>query len=372
MMMKFRAVLVAIAAAAALLAPVAPAAQAESTIPSQFKVSGWWNDTNTGSLNPGNLPEGRFLWPNFPVACNNDNTKSMFRAYYVYPSDEADQKNAGAIRDALAAVTGAVAASAREVVGGTSGLPLKSVHAPKWDTYQNAAGDCFPTAQSIAVPRSVMNVDVFSTSGLDSWLRSHGYLPDNVKGVVYTQSLWSSCSGGLGTNNCWGGVWSESMSANPDPAVNPNNTGGSALYVKLTASMRDDWRTFADLTLHELTHALGAVVTGSPHKNPLNNAHPTDCYDVLCYNSASLGETVACPWNGLTSLTDYQRAQPNYRLDCNKDDYFNVDHPTWETARWNTALSSFLWANSAAPYSEGPPRRGPGPGEPDWTIIPDP
>lgn len=83
---------------------------------------------------------------------------------------------------------------------------------------------------------------------------------------------------------------------------------------------------------HELTHAMGAVMSSSP--NHTAYGHCTDDYDIMCYNDG--------PGTVLRVVCGDQ-AQDN-RLDCNKDDYFNTSPPagSYLATHWNTANNRFL------------------------------
>jgi hypothetical protein len=83
---------------------------------------------------------------------------------------------------------------------------------------------------------------------------------------------------------------------------------------------------------HELTHAMGAVMSSSP--NHTAYGHCTDDYDIMCYNDG--------PGTVLRIVCGDQ-AQDN-RLDCNKDDYFNTSPPagSYLATHWNTANNRFL------------------------------
>ncbi|MGI5242181.1 ricin-type beta-trefoil lectin domain protein [Dactylosporangium sp. CA-139066] len=83
---------------------------------------------------------------------------------------------------------------------------------------------------------------------------------------------------------------------------------------------------------HELTHAMGAVMSSSP--NHTAYGHCTDDYDIMCYNDG--------PGTVLRVVCTDQ-AQDN-RLDCNKDDYFNTNPPagSYLATHWNTANNRFL------------------------------
>ncbi|NHC45291.1 hypothetical protein [Motilibacter aurantiacus] len=83
---------------------------------------------------------------------------------------------------------------------------------------------------------------------------------------------------------------------------------------------------------HELTHTLGAVLSFAPHKSAAG--HCTDESDVMCYpDGDGVRMTQSCP-------TTHEKL-----LDCNGDDYFNVNpKPGSALAQnWNAANSSFLY-----------------------------
>ncbi|WP_432978591.1 ricin-type beta-trefoil lectin domain protein [Dactylosporangium sp. CA-233914] len=86
---------------------------------------------------------------------------------------------------------------------------------------------------------------------------------------------------------------------------------------------------------HELTHAMGAVMSSSP--NHTAYGHCTDDYDIMCYNDG--------PGTVLRVVCTDQ-AQDN-RLDCNKNDYFNTNPPagSYLATHWNTANNKFLLAS---------------------------
>ncbi|MFC4999085.1 ricin-type beta-trefoil lectin domain protein [Dactylosporangium cerinum] len=83
---------------------------------------------------------------------------------------------------------------------------------------------------------------------------------------------------------------------------------------------------------HELTHAMGAVMSSSP--NHTAYGHCTDDYDIMCYNDGP-GTSVR--------IVCADQAQDN-RLDCNKNDYFNTNPPagSYLATHWNVANNRFL------------------------------
>jgi hypothetical protein len=106
---------------------------------------------------------------------------------------------------------------------------------------------------------------------------------------------------------------------------NANNSGAS--YSRVDSGC---WA--AGPAAHELTHAMGAVMSTSP--NHTNYGHCTDDYDIMCYNDGP---------GTVLRVVCADQAQDN-RLDCNKDDYFNTNPPagSYLATHWNTASNRFL------------------------------
>jgi S-layer homology domain len=128
-------------------------------------------------------------------------------------------------------------------------------------------------------------------------------------------------------------------------AVNyPDDTAGQENTYPLWARVdRDCWGLDGLVEAHELTHMLGAVQLTAP--NSSGNGHCTDEYDIMCYPDApGVAMDIAC---GDTA--------EELRLDCNDDDYFDVDPPpgSYLHTHWNVARSSFL--HSGAVGSGRPP-----------------
>ncbi|WP_432830323.1 ricin-type beta-trefoil lectin domain protein [Dactylosporangium sp. CA-092794] len=106
---------------------------------------------------------------------------------------------------------------------------------------------------------------------------------------------------------------------------NANNSGAS--YSRVDSGC---WA--AGPAAHELTHAMGAVMSSSP--NHTAYGHCTDDYDIMCYNDGP---------GTVLRVVCADQAQDN-RLDCNKDDYFNTNPPagSYLATHWNTANNRFL------------------------------
>jgi hypothetical protein len=89
---------------------------------------------------------------------------------------------------------------------------------------------------------------------------------------------------------------------------------------------------------HEIFHMLGAVQTTAPHFD--DTGHCTDDRDLMCYqNKGGKRVRIRC-----TALID------DDRLDCAKDDYFNIAprSGSYLALHWNTARSSFLYGGGPA------------------------
>jgi hypothetical protein len=118
---------------------------------------------------------------------------------------------------------------------------------------------------------------------------------------------------------------------------NPNNAGPSWARVD-----RGCWN--GAIAAHEIMHMLGAVQPGAPHYD--DTGHCTDDRDLMCYqNPGGKRVRIRC-----RSYLDEDR------LDCAKDDYFNLAPRagSYLARHWNTARSSFLYGGG--PAKPTPPR----------------
>ncbi|MEU4428981.1 hypothetical protein AB0F81_50945 [Actinoplanes sp. NPDC024001] len=106
--------------------------------------------------------------------------------------------------------------------------------------------------------------------------------------------------------------------------VNRNNGGPS--YARVDSGC---WSSA--VAAHELTHSLGAILSGSPNATGAGSC--TDDHDLLCGPDRS-GKPIrtACP------------KKHEIRLDCGHDDYFSTNPKpgSYLAKHWNVALSEFL------------------------------
>ena len=158
-----------------------------------------------------------------------------------------------------------------------------------------------------------------------------------------------------------------------------NRNNGGPSYARVDAGC---WS--ATMAAHQLTHALGAVLTDSP--NATGTGSCLDEYDLLC-GADRTGKPVknVCP------------KKNEIRLDCGHDDYFSTNPKpgSYLDKHWNVALSEFLLRSdggddipdvpgaavptrspSAVPSSAGPSTPAPAPTSPTPSpsdpVTPDP
>jgi hypothetical protein len=149
-----------------------------------------------------------------------------------------------------------------------------------------------------------------------------------------------------------------------------NELCGIGTYYNDDSSNQNNWNNFgpswgrADsgcwdghTAAHELGHNLGVVQNSAPHSTynkPVGNpgGHCTDEYDVMCYSD----------WNPNTnqppmSTSCSPSSTHDFRMDCNKDDYFNTSPPSgsYLATHWNIANNQFLMTSAGGGVNPTPP-----------------
>lgn len=123
-----------------------------------------------------------------------------------------------------------------------------------------------------------------------------------------------------------------------DARVSQNNQNNGPAGVPGMMARIDEgcWGEYTNLArgsteAHELTHTLGAVLSGAPHAT--DYGHCWDAYDVMCYEDG--------PGTTLENVCSFTH---QVLLDCNSDDYFSTSPPagSWLATHWNTANNKFL------------------------------
>ena len=119
-----------------------------------------------------------------------------------------------------------------------------------------------------------------------------------------------------------------------------HNNGKYPNYARIDRGCFQHSPSFAaEVTLHEITHMLGAVQKNAP--NATAYGHCSDEYDIMCYpDGAGVAMRVVC---------DDQRRGPLW--DCGGDDYFNPNPAagSYLDRHWNIARSRFLEQIVAVP-----------------------
>jgi hypothetical protein len=107
-------------------------------------------------------------------------------------------------------------------------------------------------------------------------------------------------------------------------------------------------RAQTPIEVHELVHTLGGVQPTAPNGSGLY--HCSEESDVMCYDDDGTRDGYVSADGALVPLRSVCPKDNERLLDCNGNDYFNVDPQTgsWLSKHWNVADSSFL-------TSEGPP-----------------
>jgi|GEM_PF-3692819 len=230
------------------------------------------------------------------ITCTNE--KYRIQAIYLIPADAADESSTylPLIRQSIQQANDKVAAEAAKF--GVS-MSLKVA--------------CDSNGQpNVRVVRSQYRLNDVDIQRVDSEMRSKGFYLAGQDNMIW----W-------GGGNCGGGVAWGNGDARPGPENNVNEATGIAIT----------WgKCPFEVSLHEETHSMGAVLDGAP--NSTQNGHCIDDSDIMCYADggprAGQYRTNVCPSpNG--SL--------DYYYDCNNNDYFNPNPPagSFLANNWNIA-----------------------------------
>lgn len=337
--------------------PIVPGADANGDgIVNYLQLDGfmpWGNQKDPVDLANGNN-YGADVWQyqDYPIACNGNLNNRAFEALWVYPTERGTtpslDANLGKIRAMLRSVTSIVAASADPGSPITSPADLKNHLAPRWVTVDGpSSGICHPKITKVAVPTATLRGPI---SGTWSYLRSHGYNEPNRKYLSLIEYKYIEADAG---GKDWAGVDDGAGFADYADTTPNSDLNGSGQF---SVASWDDGLGYdgriSETIAHEMTHALGAVLTPAPHRNPQNGAHPSDCYDLMCYGkSIGPGQNylTACGSDGTPTDDEQFNSRKSYRLDCNDDDYFAPGAPYMVAADgshyWNAANSAYLWTN---------------------------
>ena len=165
-----------------------------------------------------------------------------------------------------------------------------------------------------------------SNSGDDSFgatrneLRAMGYNRSDRKYLVWVDAAVGIC--GIAE------LYPDDRAA----SNNWNNSGG--MFARVDAPC---WG-YAEA--HELLHTMGAVQDSAPHST--DAGHCRDENDTMCYKDTS----------GLLMIS-LCTTKPSWHVDCNQDDYFNVDPApgSYLDTHWNSARSIYLQDSATLPPS---------------------
>ncbi|GAB7002810.1 hypothetical protein JCM18899A_02810 [Nocardioides sp. AN3] len=321
----------------------------------------WWNRRS-------GIAGADWVYPYFPAACYQTDaaaggtSASAWQVLWVYPDNQSPTARAN-VRDIRLMVRGTqslFAASARRYLRNQRQLFARSL-APRFVTTAGCQADVRP----VRVPSSVYNTGnvwdpgssatPFGAGTLTEWLLTHGFNAPNRKYLVFLQSspayahTWTGISEDPANST---GTGSDETPTRDNPA---NYTSFS--YVDLSSSLSGG-PGLGDLTYptqvmaHEMTHALGAMTASAPHENKANPLHPTDCWDLLCYNPPTKGQSYANGCGGASGWMQARLARGYLRLDCNRDDYWapatdsGLPAAAWTARRWAVSSSSFLYGNA--------------------------
>jgi hypothetical protein len=251
-----------------------------------------------------------------PVTCDGNGTAGK-RVQLLYVRGDGQPNNLATHQSKMVEIPAKIDAEFLEAAHRTGGS--SAFRAVRWVT----DASCVPTITSVVVPQSIMDIPDDGTTkyadDLVDWLKNNGYGNNDRKYVVWYER--DAC--GLGYSN--GG------SDSPDASNGFNGTGHALIGVRSSACF------WWGATAHELLHTLGAVQPSAPHGTP--GSHCWDDQDIMCYDDGTSSNplTVLCPTAAGDEFAENM-------IDCNGDDYFNVNPPagSYLATHWNVANSEFL------------------------------
>lgn len=340
---KMIAALAAMAATAALaLAPIGADAS-PSPAPPDAGINAHFGTLNWGwyfADSPQN--ELDYQYKNYPVPCNESPTGAAWVVLWVYPQGGSSAISQTA-RDAVARASSIFPASANKQVS-TWAQVRSTSYAPRWETSGVGDGVCGIQFNAIPIPANVWqndrdcqfgqvcSYDYDGVNGMGTYLKSVGANQPNRKYLILRSTMSGSHSDGV--------VFSDYFS-DARPGSNNSANGTSQSYVT------PDGTTFGTglYIAHEMTHAMGAVITQSSNNNTQNSGHPKDCGDIMCYGGGTPGETYN---NGCGTIQNFNNnaSLHRFRLDCNKDGYF-APGAAWTATQWAASSSAYLWGNTS-------------------------
>lgn len=356
-------------------------------IPRPLTRRGWGDRPSVGS----GIGWEKWTYPQFPIACSP--ATSDLPAYQVIWATNASRPRTDTVLDTTPALVWETFRRVASVFAASNNAAIRTQedldhsYTPRFVTTGTGAS-CRPAIDRVRVPADVLAREDIQNwvnpstgdreQGLWAYLEGHGYpsrndrryvvIVDDVRAAdhrsngIKGHAVIPANSGGYAPTDL-----------DPGPQ-NRNNAGGTWLTL-FTSGKRGDFRAgggeFGPALAHELTHTLGAALEGSPHYNEQSYGHPSDCADLLCYNSYEQAgqHYTACS----TARQDTYRAfwaawgsesKAAVRLDCGRDDYFaryadGSGEKPWAGERWSASRNTFLWGNQDLPRYTGAPFSNP-------------
>ena len=209
-----------------------------------------------------------------------------------------------------------------------------------------------PDCQLDVMEVALSPAGVASLSGTVSEFRSLGLDRADRKYVVWADAY------------VYCGVANVSSDDSPAQDNINNGPGRPGMIARID---RGCWgRSKTPLEVHELVHTLGGVQTSAP--NGAGLYHCADEADVMCYDDDGTSDGYVTKDGGLVPIRTVCPSANERLLDCNGDDYFNVDpeQGSWLANHWNVANSSFLTADGPVAETD---RTAPRPTAPRPLVI---